>query len=44
MEQKVCPSKRESCPRHGDCEELENCPTVGMILADNPGALKNLNG
>lgn len=19
MEQKVCPCKRESCPRHGDC-------------------------
>ena len=28
----------------GDCEELEKCPTVGMILADNPGALKNLKG
>ena len=31
----------ETC---GDCEELEKCPTVGMILADNPGALKNLKG
>ena len=31
----------ETC---GDCEELEKCPTVGMIHADNPGALKNLKG
>ena len=26
----------------GDCSGLENCPTVGAILEDNPSALKNL--
>ena len=31
----------ETC---GDCEEPEKCPTVGMILGDNPDALKNLKG
>lgn len=28
----------------GDCSELEGCPTVGMILSQNPEALKNLKG
>ena len=27
-----------------DCEKMEKCPTVGMILADNAEALKNLKG
>ena len=26
----------------GDCGKLEKCPTVGMILANNPEALNNL--
>lgn len=28
----------------GDCTDLENCQTVGMILVNNPDALKNLRG
>lgn len=28
----------------GDCPELKRCPTVGMILANNPAALENLKG
>ncbi len=28
----------------GDCPELEGCQTVGMILSQNPEALKNLKG
>ena len=28
----------------GDCSELENCPTVGAILKNNPLALENLKG
>ena len=28
----------------GDCPEPENCQTVGMIIANNPAALKNLKG
>lgn len=28
----------------GGCSELEGCPTVGMILSQNPEALKNLKG
>ena len=28
----------------GDCQELEICPTVGMILSNNSEALKNLQG
>ena len=28
----------------GDCLELEHCPTVGMLLAHNSEALKNLKG
>lgn len=28
----------------GDCPESEGCPTVGMILSQNPEALKNLKG
>ena len=31
----------ETC---GDCGQPEKCPTAGMILADNPEALKNLKG
>ena len=26
----------------GDCPDLENCPTVGAILENNPSALENL--
>ena len=26
----------------GDCPELETCPTVGVILENNPSALENL--
>ena len=26
----------------GDCAEKEKCPTLGMIIANNPDALKNL--
>nr|WP_300326246.1 DUF3795 domain-containing protein [uncultured Anaerostipes sp.] len=26
----------------GDCSDLENCPTVGAILENNPSALNNL--
>ena len=28
----------------GDCAELENCPTVGMVVSNNEQALKNLKG
>lgn len=28
----------------GDCSELVICPTVGVILENNPTALKNLKG
>ncbi len=28
----------------GTCPDLENCQTVGMILSENPEALKNLKG
>lgn len=28
----------------GSCPELESCPTVGTILANNPSALENLKG
>jgi hypothetical protein len=28
----------------GDCPELESCPTVGAITANNPDALRNLKG
>lgn len=28
----------------GECQDLENCQTVGMILSNNPAALKNLKG
>ena len=28
----------------GDCSEVENCPTIGAILENNPSALKNLKG
>lgn len=28
----------------GDCPELEICPTVGAIIANNPAALENLKG
>jgi len=28
----------------GDCAELNNCQTVGMIVSDNEQALKNLKG
>ena len=28
----------------GDCRDLEECPTVGAIIANNPAALKNLKG
>lgn len=31
----------ETC---GNCEEMETCRTVGMILANNPEAQKNLRG
>lgn len=26
----------------GECSDLENCPTVGAILGNNPSALNNL--
>ena len=26
----------------GDCPEMEKCPTLGVITANNPDALKNL--
>ena len=28
----------------GDCPDLEKCQTVGMIISNNPDALKNLKG
>lgn len=28
----------------GDCPHMETCQTVGMILSNNPEALKNLRG
>ena len=28
----------------GDCPEMESCPTVGAIFANNPQAKKNLMG
>lgn len=28
----------------GGCSDLENCPSVGPILENNPSALKNLKG
>ena len=28
----------------GGCAELETCPTVGMVVSNNPDALKNLKG
>lgn len=28
----------------GDCSDLETCQTVGAILSNDPGALKNLKG
>ena len=28
----------------GDCPELENCPTVRVIISNNPAALENLKG
>lgn len=31
----------ETC---GDCPELDRCDTVGMIVRNNPDALKNLKG
>ena len=38
-----CAQKKgmETC---GACPELETCPTVAMITANNPDALKNLKG
>ena len=38
-----CALKRgvETC---GDCNELEKCETVGMVVANNTEALKNLKG
>ena len=27
-----------------DCPDMENCQTVGMIISNNPEALKNLRG
>ena len=26
----------------GECRKIENCPTLGVITANNPDALKNL--
>ena len=26
----------------GDCSEMEHCPTLGAVIANNPDALKNL--
>ncbi|MEG0894070.1 MAG: hypothetical protein RSF89_10350, partial [Oscillospiraceae bacterium] len=26
----------------GDCADIEKCHTVGMIISNNPDALKNL--
>lgn len=31
----------ETC---GSCPELKECPTVGMVISNNPDALKNLKG
>lgn len=28
----------------GDCTDLKNCQTVGMIISNNPAALNNLKG
>ena len=28
----------------GDCPDLEKCQVIGMIISDNPEALKNLKG
>ena len=28
----------------GDCPDIETCQTVGMIISNNPDALKNLKG
>lgn len=28
----------------GDCSELKNCPTVRVILENNPSAMENLKG
>ena len=42
-ESRQCALKKgvETC---GDCPDLENCPTVGTILENNPEALRNLKG
>ena len=31
----------ETC---GSCPEMETCPTVAMVIANNPDALRNLKG
>ena len=28
----------------GDCPDMEKCQTVGMVISNNPDALKNLKG
>ena len=28
----------------GDCADMEKCQTVGMVISNNPAALKNLKG
>ena len=28
----------------GDCPDMENCQTVGMVISNNPAALENLKG
>lgn len=38
----VCAKK--SVSTCGNCPEIEVCPVVGVILANNPSAMKNLKG
>lgn len=35
---------KKSVSTCGDCPELVNCPTVGVILKNNPSAMENLKG
>ena len=44
----LCPIRQCALKRGvttcGDCSELDACPTVAMVVSNNPAALKNLKG
>lgn len=44
----LCPIRQCALGKHfatcGDCTEMESCPKVGMVIGNNPQALRNLKG